>query len=110
MGDVAAVVGIATLVALGGWLVGSFALRVAGTLLVLSGLLGAARGYWGGLVVAAFGVVIWLAGHWLFAIRHHYIKSPLARRLLLQTPLRRIDPTRGWGWPVVVENRDGDSR
>jgi hypothetical protein len=63
----------------------------------------------GGLLGAVLGLGVWLAGHWLYGVRHHHFASPLARRLFYQTPLRRIDPTDGWGIPLVSA-KDDDSR
>jgi hypothetical protein len=101
MRDAAVTVTLIVLIALAVWLVGSIALRVAGALLALVGLVGTARGDIEGLIVAAIGLFLWLGGHWLYGVRHHVFSSPLARRIFLQTPLRRIDPTRGWGIPTV---------
>lgn len=101
--------GIAIVVALVAWLFGSVVARIAGIFLAVFGVLGmvtsGARDEIGvaALVVFVFGFALWLAGHWMFAYKHHYFASALARRLFKQTPLRRIDPTRGWGIPVVRE-------
>lgn len=101
--------GIAIIVALVAWLFGSVVARIAGIFLAVFGVLGmvtsGAQGHIGAAVAAfvvfMFGFALWLAGHWIFAYKHHYFVSALARRLFSQTPLRRIDPTRGWGVPVV---------
>jgi hypothetical protein len=104
--DLVVVIGIVLLVVLAAWLIGSLALRVVGLVLAVAGLVGMATGELTGLFVAALGLVVWLAGHWLYGVRHHEFKSPLARRIFLQSPLRRIDPTRSWGVPVVSIDRD----
>jgi len=101
MPDIIVVLALAVLIALALWLVGSLALRIAGVILVLAGLVGAATTSAAGLLIAALGALLWLAGHWLYAVRHHELPSPLARRLFTQTPLRRLDPTRGWGIRTV---------
>lgn len=59
-------------------------------------------------LLAVIGVLAWLAGQWLFAVRHHYFRSPLARRVFLETLLRRLDPTRRWGIGTVPPA--GDSK
>jgi hypothetical protein len=90
------------LVALGVWLLGGFVLRVSGAVLAVGGLLATASS--GSLAMAAAtitGAVAWLAGHWLFAARHHYFRSPLARRVFHVGLPQQLDPTRGWGIPNV---------
>jgi hypothetical protein len=64
------------MIALVAWLIGSLALRIAGVLFVLAGVVGAANGQTQGLFVAMVGAVAWLAGHWLFGIRHHHYCFP----------------------------------
>jgi hypothetical protein len=94
------------LAVLGLWLFGGVMLRAAGALLAVAGLLQAALT--GAPITAAMstlGGLTWLAGHWLFAVRHHHYRSPLARRIFLQVLPARLDPTRGWGVPNVP--RDG---
>ena len=106
MRDAVVVIGIVLIAGLAAWLIGSLALRIVGIVFALAGLVGMATGQLTGLVVAVLGLVVWLAGHWLYGVRHHGFASPLARRIFYQTPLRRIDPTRGWGIPVVSPERD----
>lgn len=83
--------------ALAVWVVGSVVLRWGGLFLVVASL-ATTSGDWRttGLGVA-LGSLAWLAGHWLFAVRHHVYRSPLARRIFLQLLPRRLDPTRRWG-------------
>lgn len=104
-----AIAALIALIALGVWLLGSLALRAAGALIAIAGLVGAAEGQTPGLLVAAIGAIAWLAGHWLYAYRHHVYRGPLARRLFLSRPLRALDPTRGWAiaTDAPVEGRDG---
>ena len=93
------------LVALGFWLLGGMVLRVGGVLLVVGGLLStAATGSPAGALLAVLGGLAWLGGHWLFAVRHHYFGSPLARRVFVALP-RPLDPTRRWGIPSVPIDR-----
>jgi hypothetical protein len=94
-------VALLVLIGLGVWLFGSFALRIGGLLLFLLGLFGLTQGTPEALIIVVLGGIAWLAGHWLFAYKHHFFKSGIARRIFQQTPLSRIDPTRGWGVPMV---------
>ncbi len=97
------------LVALAAWLFGSVLARVFGVVFALIGLAGTfvygTHNQLGSAAAcfAAFagGFALWLAGHWMFAYKHHGWSSPIARRVFNQTPLRRIDPTRRWGIRVV---------
>lgn len=96
---------MAVLVALGIWLFGGALLRTGGALLAVGGLLGTA--VTGSLAMAALGlagVLAWLAGHWLFAVRHHYFRSPLARRVF-NDMLPTLNLTRRWGIPNVPPER-----
>ncbi len=95
------------LVALGIWLLGGVVLRVGGVLMVAVGLLStAATGSPSAALATVLGSLAWLAGHWLFGLRHHYFRSPLARRVFLEALPRQLDPTRGWG----VANVPSDQR
>jgi hypothetical protein len=88
------------LVALGFWLLGGVVLRVGWVLLVVRGLLStAATGSLAVALLALLGGLAWLGGHWLFAVRHHYFSSPLARRVFYEALPRPLDPTRRWGIP-----------
>jgi hypothetical protein len=35
-------------------------------------------------LVTVIGAAGWLGGHWLFAVRHHYFRSPPARRVFVE--------------------------
>jgi hypothetical protein len=98
-------VALLALIAVAGWLLGSIVLRIAGALLALAGLLalGTAPAVAIGVFIA--GAVAWLAGHRLYALRHHTYRSPLARRVFLKVLPRRLDPTRGWAIPVVIDGQ-----
>lgn len=90
------------LVALAVWRLGGFVLRVVGITLATCGLvLTAATGSPGMAIVSVLGGIAWLAGHWLYAFRHHYFRSPLARRIFVEVLPAAFDPTRGWGVPNV---------
>lgn len=94
MSEIVAALAVSALVALDAWLLGSPLLRFAGVLLVLAGLVATVLGNLAGLGAVAIGAVLWLAGQWLYGLRHHACASPLARRLFQHTPLRHLDPTR----------------
>jgi hypothetical protein len=90
------------LIALGVWLFAGFLLRACGALLAVGGLATAAfNGSPGTAVAAILGSLAWLAGQWLFGLRHHYYRSPLARRVFLELLPVRLDPTRRWGVPNI---------
>lgn len=100
---------LAMLVALGIWLFGGALLRTGGALLAVGGLLGTVAT--GSLAMAALGLagmLVWLAGHWMFALRHHYFRSPLARRLF--NALAVLNPTRRWGIPTSRRSAADDRR
>jgi hypothetical protein len=98
-------IGVTALIVLGAiaaWMFGSLALRIIGLFLVFGGLLTIVlAGTIGVLPMVCVGAVLWLTGHWLYAYRHHVFCSPLARRIFLQYLPVRLDPTRGWGVPVI---------
>jgi hypothetical protein len=94
------------IIALGVWLLGGVVLRIGGVLLVAVGLLSTAMtGSLSAVLVTVLGCLAWLAGHWLFGLRHHYFCSPLARRVFHEALPRQLDPTRGWGIPNVPPER-----
>jgi predicted membrane channel-forming protein YqfA (hemolysin III family) len=98
------VIGIAILAIIGFWLFGGAVLRVVGAVFVLVGLISLITlADPTALLMVVIGLVMWLAGHWHFALRHHEYKSPLAQRIFLQVLPPRYDPTRHWGAPVVSE-------
>jgi hypothetical protein len=93
------------LAALALWLFGSTALRIGGAALSVSGLVSTVvTGSPAMAVASLLGVLAWLAGHWLFALRHHYFCSPLARRIFTDA-LTLLNPTRRWGIPNVPPER-----
>jgi hypothetical protein len=90
----------AILAALAAWVVGGWVLRSAGAFLALGGLVcTATTGSPTTALAAVLGTIAWLAGHWLYAARHHCFRTPLARRVFLKALPSRVDPTRGWGRP-----------
>jgi hypothetical protein len=88
-----------------GWIAGSLVLRIGGLLTTLTGLLACPTNP-GGIALVPLGALAWLAGHWLFALRHHAYKSPLARRIYLQLLPARLDPTRRWAIPTTTTTHD----
>jgi len=94
------------MIGIGIWLFGGVVLRAGGAASLTVGLLLAAdTGSASAALIAVLGTLGWLAGHWLFAVRNHYYRSPLARRVFLVAMPRRLDPTRGWGLPNVPPER-----
>jgi hypothetical protein len=92
----------AVLAALIAWCLGGALLRLGGGLLGIGGLLlTASTGSARMALAALIGVLLWLAGHWLWALRHHYYRSPLARRIFLTVLPAQLDPTWGWGVPNI---------
>jgi hypothetical protein len=84
------------------WLLGGVLLRVGGKLVVIGGLLlTATTGSPAMAAASILGGLAWLSGHWLFAVRHHYFRSPLARRIVLRALPATFDSTRGWGVPTI---------
>lgn len=101
-----AVLAISALVLLFAWALAGLLLRVGGALLALVGLGGvAAFGDAWGLLVAAIGVGLWLAGHWHHALRHQEFKSPLVRQVFCRWAPAWLDPTHGWAVPVEERRR-----
>lgn len=98
VGTLVAVIVVGALVA---WKLGSIVLRLVGLLLFALGIAGLAipgsTSGVGEVLLALTGVVLWLAGHWLFAFRHHVYRSGLAQRVFLTVLPARLDPTRNWG-------------
>jgi hypothetical protein len=95
---------------LGLWLFGGFVLRLAGLLLILAGGVGVAiDGDASGILVAAIGVLLWLAGHWHYALRHQEYKSPLARHFFCRWAPAWLDPTRNWAVAVEADRGDRDN-
>lgn len=101
-----AAIGIAVVVIVGFWIVGGVLLRLGGMLVAILGVLVLAVDHsLAGIILLAVGVLLWLVGHWHYALRHHEYKSPLAQRVFQQVLPGRLDPTRGWAWPVTVSRR-----
>jgi hypothetical protein len=97
-----AAIGIAIIACASFWIVGGVLLRAAGLIIAaLAALNLAIAGDPAAILLFVVGLALWLGGHWHYALRHHVYKSPLARRIFYQVLPRRLDPTRGWGIPVV---------
>jgi hypothetical protein len=93
------------------WIFGGIVLRLAGLLAFLSGCTGMALGSdpGGAFLVGAIGALLWLSGHWLFALRHQEYKSPLARLLFAWLP-SMFDPTRRWAVPAAEPRHERGRR
>jgi hypothetical protein len=80
------------------WLLGGVFLRIGALLLVLAGGLGLAlQRDPNGILVLAIGALLWLAGHWHYALRHHAYKSQLARYVFCHwAPVLRRKQRRLW--------------
>jgi hypothetical protein len=77
------------------WVFGGLLLRLSGLILSLAGAgVVALSGNANGIVVFAIGAALWLAGHWLYALRHGQYKSPLAELLFCRCAPACLDPTR----------------
>ncbi|MEV7384329.1 hypothetical protein [Streptomyces lydicus] len=115
------IIGIAVVAGLT-WVTGSRVLRVAGWLaLALSlvivtipfsqdpPLLGKVFFCLLAVGVLLLGMVLWLAGHWLFAFKEHFFLSSVAQRTLCRIS-SRLDPTRNWVVLTEDANRAGGSK
>jgi hypothetical protein len=77
------------------WVLGGLLLRIGGLILALGGAgLVALSGNANGILVSAIGGALWLAGHWLYALRHGQYKSPLADLLFYRWAPAWLDPAR----------------
>lgn len=93
------------------WLLGGFVARIGGLLLVFAGAASLALDPpSGALALVAIGALVWLAGHWHYALRHRSYKSPLARYVFRRWAPVWLDPTRGWAVPVVDAEPAGPGR
>jgi hypothetical protein len=87
----------ASIIGIGIWLIGGPALRVGGAAsMTVELLLAADTGSIASFLIATLGLA-WLAGHWLFAARNHYYRSPLARRRLPRRAPTLLRPPREIG-------------
>ena len=107
----AVILGLAVLVFIAGWVFGGVLLRALGlALLVLGAVRLVVTQDTAAALVLAIGAVMWLAGHWHYAMRHHEYASPLAQRLFQQALPTRLDPTQGWSLPTHVDRSTERSR
>lgn len=84
------------------WLLGGLVLRIGGLLLILAGVFGVGLQHNASAVlILATGGLLWLAGHWHYALRHHEYKSPLAGYLFMRWAPGWLDPTRDWALPIA---------
>lgn len=97
LGTLVALIVVGSLVA---WKFGSIALRILGILFCAAALASlafpGAESVWTGLGMLMLGLILWLAGHWLFALRRHYFRSALAEQLFVRFLPSWFDPTRHW--------------
>jgi hypothetical protein len=92
------------------WLLGGLAARVGGLLLILAGAANLALGPLPeAVLLIGAGAVLWLVGHWHYALRHDAYKSPLASRVFGRWAPRPLDPTRSRAEVVVADRRGSDS-
>jgi hypothetical protein len=104
----AAAIAIAVVVIVGFWIAGGVLLRFGGLIVAIFGVLVLAVDHsLAGIVLLVVGLLLWLVGHWHCALRHHVYKSPLSQRIFQQLLPGRLDPTRGWAWPVTIAKRSG---
>lgn len=98
------------LAALAVWLLGGITLRLIGAALGIGGLLDTAcTGAPAMALATILGAAAWLVGHWLFALRHHHFRSPLARRIFVDALPAHFDP-RGAGASPTFRREPGDER
>lgn len=115
------IIGIAVVAGLT-WVIGSRVLRVAGWLAVALSLLtltipfnrdppllGKVFFCLLAVGILLLGVVLWLAGHWLFAFKEHFFLSSVAQRTLCRIS-SRLDPTRKWAVLIADADRAGGSQ
>lgn len=77
------------------WVLGGLLLRLSGLALALAGaVVLATSGEANGILAFAIGALLWLAGHWLYAVRHLDYKSPLADFLFCRCVPDWLDPAR----------------
>lgn len=86
MAEVGGTIALLVLIGIGVWLFGSLALRVGGLLMFFLGLFGMITRTSGALLVVVLGVVAWLGGHWLYAVKHGVHKSSLAAKVFERRP------------------------
>ena len=107
-----AALGVAALAALAViWLLGGIFARAGGLLLVLAGSVDIVlQRDPNGILLFVIGALLWLAGHWHFALRHHEYKSPLARYVFCRWAPEWLDPTANWSIPVSECNSSPKGR
>lgn len=93
------------------WVFGGFVACLAGLLFVFAGIANLAFApNASALLLIAMGALIWLIGHWHFALRTHEYKSPLARSIFCRWAPSWADPTRNWAVPVAPERGRPEGR
>lgn len=93
------------------WVFGGIVARLGGLLFLFAGIADLALApNVSAFLPIAMGGLIWLTGHWHFALRHHEYKSPLARYVFCRWAPRWVDPTRNWAVAVASERSPGEGR
>lgn len=92
------------------WLRGGVLARLGGPLLVLVGALGLGvqGGYETRALAVAAGVLLWLAGHWHYALCHRGYKSRLARCVFSRWAPDWLNPTANWVFGIAPDRVDRD--
>jgi hypothetical protein len=103
--------GLLLVALVGFWLLGGVLLRLGGLLLAAAGAFAlAVSGDGNGILVFALGALLWLAGHWHYALRRHEYKSPLAGYVFLSWAPSWLDPSRDWAIPVADHDTANSKR
>lgn len=84
------------------WVLGGVSLRIGGLTLCLAGAAGMTTNPdLSAALLIGMGALMWLGGHWHYALRHQEFKSPLARHVFCRWAPEWLDPTAGWASAFV---------
>jgi hypothetical protein len=103
------IIALAATALLVGWVAGGLLLRAGGLLCALVSLM-LLPAHPIAVLGCVLGGIAWLAGHWLYAVRHHHYRSPLARRVYLQLLPEHLDATRRWATATTTARADTNAR